>query len=255
MSRRPSTLVLSTIRPSRRGLLRLAGMGVLAATFSRHETPRMQAQTPFPTRIRVLHASPALGKVEVHINGKEELDEFTYGMASDWIEVTPGTARFTIHRDRAGINYIVYDAYISAVPDQDYDVVIADPLLSEPILIPAPVDRSALPADTSRVAAIHASVALPALDVAKQGGDVLIENVQFGQLSDWVEIPAGAYDLEVRTHDTGEVVFELTGTAFKAGKVFDMVIHGDPGSTDTPVTITTLVDDARTTAATPTPTS
>jgi hypothetical protein len=37
--------------------------------------------------MRVMHASPALGKIEVHINGEEELDEFTYGMVSDWIEV------------------------------------------------------------------------------------------------------------------------------------------------------------------------
>ena len=86
----------------------------------------------------MLHASPELGKVEVHINGQEELDEFTYGMVSDWIEVEPGTARVTIHRDRAGINYVVYDAYVPIVPDEDYDLIIADPLLSGPTLLPVP---------------------------------------------------------------------------------------------------------------------
>src|SRR5689334_20537219 len=99
--------VMATITPSRRGLLRLAAVGA-GMTALGHATPAVRAQTPFPTRVRLLHASPALGKVEVDVNGKEELDEFTYSMVSDWIEVSPGTARITIHRDRAGINYIVY---------------------------------------------------------------------------------------------------------------------------------------------------
>ena len=253
MSPHRSMVFLSTIAPSRRGLLRLAATSGLAAILSSRAVPVVQAQTPFPSRMRVMHASPALGKIEVHINGQEELDEFTYGMVSDWIEVEPGTARVTIHRDRAGINYIVYDAFVPAEPDQHYDLIITDPLLSEPILIPTPVDRSPLPADTSRIAAIHASVGLPAVDIAKKGGDIIFENVQFGDRTEPLEVPAGPYDVEVRTHDTGQVVLEITGTSVRAGKVYDLVIYGDPGSTETPLTSTTLVDDAQIPAtATPT---
>lgn len=238
--------VFPNVVQSRRGVVRLAGAGVVALVAARCGGAVAQAQTPFPSRVRLLHASPELGKIEVHLNSEEVLDEFTYGTVSDWFELDPGTARITIHRDRAGINYVVYDAIVPAVPDEDYDVVIADPLLAEPILIPAPVDRSPLADDTSRVAAIHASVALPAVDIAKKGGDVLIENVLFGQRSAPIEVPAGSYDLEVRTHETGQVVLEITGTSVEAGKVNHLVIHGDPGSTDTPLTSTTLADDART---------
>jgi hypothetical protein len=250
-----SALTVSTVVQSRRGLLRAAGGGALAAIMvGRAAVPSLRAQTSFPTRARVLHASPALGKIEVDFNGVEELDEFTYGMVSDWIEVNPGTARITIHRDRAGINYIVYDVYVPAVPDEDYDLIIADPLLTSPILIPAPVDRSPLPADTSRIGAVHASISLPAIDIAEKGGDVLVDNLQFGQRSDPAEVPAGAYDLEVRVHDTGEVVLDLAGTAFEAGQVYHIVVFGNPGSADTPPVSTMLADQARTSAATATPT-
>jgi hypothetical protein len=244
----------STVSPlasSRRGLLRLVGAGALTVAIGR-ASPVARAQTPYPTRLRILHASPALGKVEVHINGQEELDEFTYGMVSDWIQVDPGTARITIHRDRAGINYVVYDAYMAVTADEDYDFIIADPLISDPVIIPVQVDRSPLPANTGRLSAIHASVGLPAVDVARKGGDVLVENLQFGQLSAPLELPAGSVDLEVRAHETGDVVLDLAGTAIEAGKVYHLVVYGNPGSADTPVTSASLADDARPSAATPT---
>jgi hypothetical protein len=69
--------MVSTNTPSRRGLLRLAGAGTLAALVMSRPSPAVRAQEPYPTRVRVLHASPALGKIEVHINGQEALDAFT----------------------------------------------------------------------------------------------------------------------------------------------------------------------------------
>src|SRR5262245_29370 len=83
-----TAVTVSMIASSRRRLLRLAAAGALMTAVG-GAAPVVRAQTPFPTRLRVLHASPALGKVEIDFNGKEELDEFTYGMVSDWIEVTP----------------------------------------------------------------------------------------------------------------------------------------------------------------------
>ena len=68
MSQHRSTLTLSTITPSRRGLLRLAAAGAVVTAVGR-QTPVVRAQTPFPSRVQLLHASPELGKVEVHLNG------------------------------------------------------------------------------------------------------------------------------------------------------------------------------------------
>lgn len=224
---------------SRRATLRLAGAGVVVGLASGRRSHLAAAQTPFPTRIRVLHAAPALGKVEVLFNGTEELDEFDYGTTSDWIEVRPGTVRILIRRDRFGINYPVFDAIAPVVANQDYELI-----LSDPIVIPAPVDRSPLPADTSRVQVIHASVDVPAIDIAEKGGDVLIDNLSYGQLSDPADVPAGSYDLEARLHGSGEVVLDLPGVTVDPGMVYHLVIYGKPGDTDTPLTLATLADEA-----------
>jgi hypothetical protein len=235
-------------RHSRRTMLRVVGAGVVVGIGIGRRGQNTAAQSPFPTRIRVLHAAPELGKVEVLFDGNEELDEFDYGTTSDWIEVKAGTVRMTIRRDRFGINYPVFDAIAPVVANEDYELI-----LSDPIVIPAPVDRSPLPADTSRVQVIHASVDVPAIDIAKKGGDVVIDNLSYGQLSDPMEVPAGTYDLEARLHGTGDVALALPSMTAEPGMVYHVVIYGRPGDTDTPLTVATLSDEAHQPAPASTP--
>ncbi|MBL8126519.1 MAG: DUF4397 domain-containing protein [Chloroflexia bacterium] len=234
---------------SRRTVLRAVGAGAVVTLLSGRLGSVARAQSPFPTRIRVLHAAPPLGKVEVLFNGEKKLDEFTYGTTSDWIEVGAGLVRVTISRDRAGINYIVYDAIAPVVANEDYELILSDPLV-----IPVPVDRSPLAADTARVRVVHAAVDVPAVDIAQKGGDVIIENVGYGQLSDPLEVPAGSYDLEARLQGTSEAAFALPTLTVEGGTVYQVVAYGIPGDSETPLTVGILSDAARAPipAATPT---
>lgn len=240
MSMDYSVTRMHTVLSSRRTVLRAVGAGVAATLIAGPLGSVARAQSPFPTRIRVLHAAPALGKVEVLFNGEKKLDEFTYGTTSDWIEVGAGVVRVTVRRDRAGINYIVFDTIAPVVANEDYELILSDPLV-----IPVPVDRSPLAADTARVRVVHASVDVPAIDIAIKGGDVVIENLVYGQLSEPLEVPAGSYDLEARLHGTGEVALELPTFTAEAGMVYQVVAHGIPGDSAAPLTVTTLSDAAR----------
>jgi hypothetical protein len=236
----PLAMTTFTVTPSRRGVLRAAGAGALAAMLGGRLGLLASAQASFPTRIRVLHAAPELGKVEVLFNGEEKLDEFDYGTTSDWIEVDPGVVRSTVRRDRAGINYIVFDTIAPVVANEDYYLILSDPLV-----IPVAVDRSPVAADSARVRVIHATADIPAVDIAVKGGDVIVDDLQYGELSDAVEVPAGTYDLEVRLHGTAEVVFDLPGVVVEPGIVYDVVAHGKPGSEPAPLTAAVLTDEAR----------
>ena len=85
----PLAMTRLTVKPSRRGVLRAAGAGALAAVLSGRLGLPAGAQASFPTRIRVLHAAPELGKVEVLFNGEEKLDEFDTArpvIGSKWIQ-------------------------------------------------------------------------------------------------------------------------------------------------------------------------
>jgi hypothetical protein len=248
-----AVMKIQTRRQSRRGLLGLASAGAMALALRGRFSISAYAQTAFPGRFRVLHASPDLGKIEVLFNGEKKLDEFQYGQASDWIDVDPGLVRITVQRDRLLINDVVFDLAIPVIADEHYEFIISDPLV-----IPAPVDRAPLPVDTARARAIHASIDTPVIDIAMKGGDPVLIGLGYGQITAPLEVPAGLYDLELRVHETGEVLAEVPQVPLGAGTVSDLVIYGKPGDANAPLTVSVLTDPVRvlpagaTPAATPT---
>ncbi len=71
----------------------------------------------------------------------------------------------------------------------------------------------------------HRRVA-PAIDVALQDGDVLVENLAYPTASDYLLLPAGVYDLEVRPTGTEDVALDLTGTEVAAGATISFYAIG-----------------------------
>jgi hypothetical protein len=206
------------------------------------------AQSRFPGRMRVLHASPDLGKIEVQFNDDEVLDEFPYRQVSNWIDLDPGLVRVIVRRDRLFINDVVFDAFFAVVADEHVDLIVSDPLL-----IPAPVDRAPLPPDRARVSVVQASIDVPPVDVALESGNIVIPALAYGQQSVLQDVPVGRYDIEFRAHETGELLFEAVETVLDPGTVYDMVVHGIPGDTETPPTVSVLTDQVRVVAGEATP--
>jgi hypothetical protein len=88
------------------------------------------------------------------------------------------------------------------------------------------VDLSDLADGESRIRVIHTSPDAPAVDIAVKGGDVLISNLAFPAASDYLVVPAGSYDLEVRPTGAMDVALDLPGVALEAGMVYDVFATG-----------------------------
>lgn len=249
----PHPRAVNTLRQSRRSILRLAGVGAGLLLVGGRLPEAAGAQAMFPGKLRVLHGAPDLGKIEVLFNGDKKLDEYQYGQVSDWIDVDPGLVRIDVRRDRLLINDTVYDVVLPVIADEHYEFIISDP-----VVIPAPVDRNPLPANTARARAIHASIDTPMVDIAIKGGNVVIPALQFGQISEPLEVPPGMYDLEIRVHETGDVLTDVSQVPLQAGAVSDLVLYGRPSDANAPLSMAVLSDLVRvlpagaTPAATPT---
>lgn len=211
-------------------------------------TAAAQDDLSIQTRVRILHASPELGKVEVHINYDEVVDEFTYGQESDWIDFQPGAARVTITADRAGFNYAVFDAVYPAPAGNDYYLVI-----SSALVLAGAFDRSPIPDGGARVVVLQGSVALPAVNVTAKGEDTAwATQLGYGRTSEAAIVPAGSYDLEVTLAEGGDVAISAPGVALDANTTNVLVIMGEPNDTDHPLEIRNLSDTTDERAGTPT---
>lgn len=196
------------------------------------------AVDPLATRVRFVHAGTDQGKIEIHINGDEVLDEFEYGDVSDWIDFEPGAVRLTITHDRVGFNYSIFDSVYPVLAGNDYQVVISDMLVLSSV-----IDRSPVADAGARVRVVQGSVDLPPVNVVASGDTVNFgTQLLYSTNSDAVIVPAGTYDVEVRLAGSGDVLLAMPGLVFEADMTYDLVIMGAAGSDDHPLSLLQLSD-------------
>jgi hypothetical protein len=104
--------------------------------------------------------------------------------------------------------------------------VIASGLVEAIELIVLQDDNSAPAAGTARVRAIHGAPSAPAVDiyVTAPGADLettipLLANVEFGDVADYIEAPAGDYQVRVTPAGTKTVVIDSGTLALSIGQV------------------------------------
>jgi Domain of unknown function (DUF4397) len=191
----------------------------------------------FETRVMWPQAGPSTGKVEIHINGDEVLDEFEYAGVSDWIDIDPGGNLVTITTDRAGINYAIFDTVYPVPAGNDYHAIITDVLVITNV-----VDRSPIVDGGARVRIVQASVDTPELNVvATSDNTALASQLLYAQSSDYVSVPAGSFEVAVNAAATGENALTQT-VELEGDMVYDLVLMGEPGDDDKPLTLTLLGD-------------
>lgn len=198
--------------------------------------------------INVVHASPDAPNVDIYLDGQLALSNLAFGWYSGWIPVPAGDHQIQVTATGTAPDTAVIDATVTLESGVAYQVAATGQLAN---IAPAifETDLSELSADTARVRVIHASPDAPAVDVAVTGGDVLISDLTFPNASEYLEVPAGAYDLEVRPAGTMDVALALPGVQLDGGTVYDIFAIGQVG--DGTLTVLVVPSMAAMPAATP----
>lgn len=214
-------------------------------------TWRAAAQEATPTAagealVRVVHASPDAPAVDVYVDGALAFTGLSFGAATDAVPLPAGDHQVQVTPSGGAPADAVIDATLTLEAGATYQVA-ATGLLAEIAAQVYEVDRNPLGTGQARVRLVHASPDAPAVDVALAGGDVLIEETSFPAASDYLEVEAGVYDLEVRPTGSTDVALLLEGVEFAAGFVYDLVAIGqvaDGTLSALPLSIAARVDCA-----------
>lgn len=174
-------------------------------------------------RVRVVHASPDAPDVDVLLDDAEVLDDVPYLTASDYLDTPAGDQNLEVNA--AGTATTLIDTDVSLVDGTDYTVIVSGLVEAiEPIVLQD--DNSAPAAGTARVRAIHGAPGAPAVDiyVTAPGADLettipLLANVEFGDVADYIEAPAGDYQVRVTPTGTKTVVIDSGTLTLSSGQV------------------------------------
>lgn len=175
--------------------------------------------------VNVIHASPDAPNVDVWINDEPALTDVAFQDFSGWLALPAGDYHVVVTPTGEGADAAVIDATLTLEAGVAYHVAaVGDVANIAPAVLET--DLSATTDGNARIRVIHASPDAPAVDIALTNGDVLIPNLEFGAASDYLEVPAGSYDLEVRVAGTTDVALALPGTAVEGNMLYDVIAVG-----------------------------
>ena len=196
-------------------------------------------------RVRVVHASPDAPNVDVLVDDAVALSNVPYLAVSDYLEVPSGDRNLKVNA--AGTATTVIDADADLAEGSDYTVIasgLAEAI--EPIVLED--DNTAPAAGNVRVRAIHGAPSAPAVDiyVTAPGIDLatqtpVLANVEFGQVADYLEAPAGTYQVRVTPEGSKTVVID-SGTLTLASGQVRTVIAVDAAGGGSPFDLLLLED-------------
>ncbi|WP_084157004.1 DUF4397 domain-containing protein [Haladaptatus cibarius] len=193
------------MRQTRRRVLRLvgaSGVAVLGGVSSAQDTTTTEGGDGGnggdreAARARIVHAIPGAPNVDVFVDGNRVLQDVAYTDVSDYLELQPGQHTLAVAPTGEGQGSAIIEQQATLEPNRDYTVAAGGtPDSPEAFLF---MDVNEIPAGNRvSIRAVHLSPDAPAVDIATNG-DLLVEGLEYGTASEYVDLPAGSYTVEVR---------------------------------------------------------
>jgi hypothetical protein len=233
-----------SIRSHRAGEKRLGALAafIVLAALLLALTPALAARSgraalaqgglqPGQALVRIVHASPDAGEVDVLVDDRPVATNLAFGQASDFLALPDGTFRFQVVPAGSAADAAVIDDEVDLDDGRAYEFVVAN-LLAEIESQTYEIDRERIEEPGSaRVRVINLAPDAGEVDVAVAGQDEpLFDGLGFADASEYAEVAAGPLDLELRSdEDDAQVLLAAPGLVLEAGVVYDLLAIGQAG--------------------------
>ncbi|WP_395373119.1 DUF4397 domain-containing protein [Marinicella sp. W31] len=200
----------------------------------------VQAQT----RVNVTHLAPFAGTVEdtavsVDVDNLEVFSEFYFDEVAGYVTLTPagvapGVTQLNVFAP-PGAAIPAIQAAPDLLADTDYTVAAIGDITNQPLaLLPLVDDNSAPAPGNVKIRIVHAApfdavLANTAVSVRDDNDNIIggLGNVEFGQFSGYLEVPAGVYDLKIATPDGSTTLIDIAPVNLAAGTVVTVFAIGN----------------------------
>lgn len=172
--------------------------------------------------VRVIHASPEAGAVEVFVDGKKLLPDFKFGTVTDYVAVAAGAHKIEVAPTGQPASAAVISQSVSVDAGVPYTVAAIGTKASG-FSLQAFVDENRTTADKAKVRVYHLSPDAGPVDVAT-GGNKVITGLDYKQASAYLMVPAGSYTFDVTATEANATV--QTSASLKSGVVTSVFAIG-----------------------------
>jgi Domain of unknown function (DUF4397) len=203
------------------------GVLLLIAAFAVQALPvaAAPADTAF---VRVVHASPAAGNVDVFVDGGKLLSNFAFGTVTGYVSVAAGPHRIQVAQTGKGIAASVIDQTVSVDAGAVYTVA-AIGTDAKSFGLAAFSDNNLMDPSQAKVRVYHLSPNAGPVNVAA-GGNTVITALTYKNASDYLSVAPAAYTFNVTaTSANATVPIAATLSAGTVNSVFAVGLYkGSP---------------------------
>jgi hypothetical protein len=186
-----------------------------------------------PAYLRVAHLAPFAmdpdTSVTVSLNGSPALTDFAYGDSTPYIELDPGD--YLVEVFPGGGATAAISETVTLAPATYYSAAAVGDGVNQPLGLVAVMDDNTAPAAgefhlrLGHLAPFAAGMATA--DVRLQDGTVVADDVNFGDVTGYIPLPAGEYDLKITTPDGATTLIDPLPATFAEGDIVTAFATGD----------------------------
>ncbi|WP_338253157.1 DUF4397 domain-containing protein [Dictyobacter halimunensis] len=178
--------------------------------------------------VRVVHASPAAGTVDVFVDGNKLLPNFTFGTVTDYVAVPAGSHKVQVAPAGKGADAAVINQSVSVESGMAYTVA-AIGTKDTGFGLQAFADDNMLSGGMAKVRVYHLSPNAGPVNVAA-GGKTVITGLTYKNASDYLTVPPASYTFNVTaTQANATIPVSATLNSNTVNSVFAIGLYqGDP---------------------------
>lgn len=180
--------------------------------------------------VKVLHASPNAPAVDIYIDDKITIEDLAFSEATEYLPLLAGTYNIKVYAAGTTENPVINTNV--ELPGGTRLTVAAISNLDDIRLLPIPEDIKPSKMQGAFIRVAHLSPDAPAVDVTLPNGTVVFQDVEFGEVTDYANIPRGVYTLQIRPTGSSTVVMTISNVEIMPNFYYTFYVlgqlEGDP---------------------------
>ncbi|MGE5454454.1 MAG: DUF4397 domain-containing protein [Methylocystaceae bacterium] len=174
--------------------------------------------------VRMLHASPGTPAVDVYVNGDLAVQDLNYEEITDYLMVAPGEYNIKVFLAGETTNPAV-DVDV-VIPDDEITTVAAVGVLPNISVLPVVQTEKCPPPQKALARFIHLSPDAPKVDITQADNTMLFSEAEYQEVTAYLPVMAGTYDLQVRPTGLDTVMLEIPGLQLKSEHLYSIYALG-----------------------------
>jgi hypothetical protein len=173
--------------------------------------------------VRVGHCSPDAPNVDIHVDGNPAFQDVAFEDISEYTTLSAGNHDIRITPAGAG------DPLIEATLGLDSDTmytILATGILDDIEATVFEDDPGEVPSGKAHVRFIHASPDAPRVTVQVADGPKLFRRMRYRKVSEYKQVDAGSYDIEVVARRGEDPILRLPNQQFAGGGAYTAIAIG-----------------------------